>query len=62
MPCKYYDCGWCYYPDEEKTTAVCGACNAMESCPQSIKWDDVIGDPPLLLKFRDDGDDTEEHY
>jgi len=62
MPCRHYDCGFCYYIGDGPTTARQGACNAMEDCPQSVKWDNIIGEPPLLLKLRDDGDDNEEHW
>lgn len=62
MPCKYYDCGWCYCPEEDKTTSICGQCNDMESCPQAISWSGLISEPPKLLKFQDSGDDNEEHW
>lgn len=62
MPCRYYDCGWCYYPEPEVVTAVHGMCNAMESCPKSVSWDSLIAEPPKLLKFQDDGDDSEDHW
>lgn len=37
MPCKYYDCGWCYAPEGLATTDVNGACNMMQVCPQSVE-------------------------
>lgn len=64
MPCEYNDCGWCYAPLTEETTAVNGACNDMPNCPQSTSWswESITNDPPKLLKFQDNGDDTEEHW
>ena len=62
MPCKYWDCGWCYAPEDVEANEIHGQCNDMDACPQSIKWAELIGEPPKLLKFYDDGDDNEEHY
>lgn len=49
MPCKYYDCGWCYAPEDLETTAEASQCNRMEDCPQSISWKD-INLPPINLR------------
>lgn len=69
MPCKYWDCGWCYAPDEVAATEIDGQCNNMDGCPQSIPMTTFIFEPAdkqppetKLLNFRDDGDDTEEHW
>lgn len=31
--CKYWDCGWCYAPENEKTNAAQGGCFEPEYCP-----------------------------
>ena len=31
--CKYWDCGWCYAPDDVKTNATQGSCFEPEHCP-----------------------------
>ena len=36
MPCKYYDCGWCYAPAGLITTDRNGQCNLMSACPQAF--------------------------
>jgi hypothetical protein len=33
MTCKYYDCGWCYSPENVETNAVQGGCFEPERCP-----------------------------
>lgn len=48
MPCKYFDCGWCYAPEDAETTAEAGQCNRMPDCPQSVSWKD-LNFPPVNL-------------
>ena len=31
--CKYFDCGWCYAPDDVKTNATQSGCFEPEHCP-----------------------------
>jgi hypothetical protein len=33
MTCNYYDCGWCYAPNDIKTNAHQGGCVSPENCP-----------------------------
>jgi hypothetical protein len=33
MTCNYYDCGWCYAPNDIKTNATQGECTFPENCP-----------------------------
>jgi hypothetical protein len=33
MKCKYFDCGWCYAPNNVETNANQGQCNYPECCP-----------------------------
>jgi len=33
MKCKYWDCGWCYAPENVKTNATQGGCFEPEYCP-----------------------------
>ena len=63
MPCKYYDCGWCYAPEDVSANEMDGQCWDMDRCPQSRSWMQIIYEPQIKsLQFRDDGDDSEEHY
>lgn len=34
--CQYYDCGWCYAPENLTTTAMYGECRNARYCPQAI--------------------------
>ena len=63
MPCKYWDCGWCYAPEDVEANEINGQCNDMDACPQSIPMTALIFDPPARqLQFIDTGDDNEEHW
>jgi hypothetical protein len=31
--CKYYDCGWCYAPNDVENNATQGECTFAENCP-----------------------------
>ena len=33
MNCKYWDCGWCYAPEDVETNATQGGCFEPEYCP-----------------------------
>jgi hypothetical protein len=33
ISCKYYDCGWCYAPDDVKTNTIQSGCFEPEHCP-----------------------------
>jgi hypothetical protein len=33
MKCKYWDCGWCYAPENVETNATQGGCFEPEYCP-----------------------------
>jgi len=40
--CKYWDCGWCYAPNDIKTNATQSGCFEPEHCPYLIGWNDAI--------------------
>lgn len=63
MPCKYWDSGWCYAPEDVEANEMNGQCMDMDRCPQSIPMTTFIFEPAdKLLKFQDSGDDQEEHW
>lgn len=70
MPCKWYDCGWCYAPEHMETTAKNGACNNMQVCPQSVELPNInLNVLQSAYNFytdhsynKDNGCDTEEHW
>lgn len=35
--CEYYDCGWCYAPDNVMSNNTNGACYRPQECPQMTK-------------------------
>jgi hypothetical protein len=49
MKCRYWDCGWCYAPENVKTNATQGGCFEPEYCPYTKqmteykcpKWEEV---------------------
>lgn len=62
MPCKYWDEGWCYAPEDVEATEMDGQCINMDRCPQAIPMSRFIFDTRNSLEFIDSGDDTEEHW
>ena len=49
--CKYWDCGWCYAPDEVLTTAQpSGACAAPSFCPYLVSQMTEIDISKVLIE------------
>lgn len=54
--CEYYDCGWCYAPDNVMSNNSNGACYRPQECPQVTKEQqkpELIREDILLEKTAD---------
>ena len=48
MKCKYWDCGWCYAPENVKTNATQGGCFEPEYCPYTKQMTEEPSDTEIL--------------
>ena len=48
MKCRYWDCGWCYAPENVKTNATQGGCFEPEYCPYTKQMTEEPSDTEIL--------------
>lgn len=66
MTCKYFDCGWCYAPNNVKTNAVQGGCFEPQFCPylksqMTINLHDYV-DKEVIITYRNGIDVVSKVY
>ena len=49
MKCKYWDCGWCYAPENVETNATQGGCFEPEYCPYTKQMTNQ--QPPDIIEI-----------
>lgn len=50
MDCRYWDCGWCYAPEDVKNNSVQGGCFEPEYCPYK-KSQMTNQQPPVIIEI-----------
>ena len=51
--CKYWDCGWCYAPDDVKTNATQGSCFEPEHCPYLKSQNQMTNEQTLECEIKE---------
>jgi hypothetical protein len=53
ISCKYYDCGWCYAPDDVKTNTIQSACFEPEHCPYPKSQNQMTNEQTLECEIKE---------
>jgi len=51
--CKYWDCGWCYAPDDVKTNTIQSACFEPEHCPYLKSQNQMTNEQTLECEIKE---------
>jgi hypothetical protein len=51
--CKYYDCGWCYAPDDVKTNTIQSACVEPDYCPYLKSQNQMTNEQTLEYEIKE---------
>jgi hypothetical protein len=53
ISCKYYDCGWCYAPNDIKTNATQSGCFEPEHCPYLKSQNQMTNEQTLEYEIKE---------